>query len=329
MKPGVKHIAALVLVLFLGIAAEPAAGDELVEFEGLIEPYEMVNVGAPVEGVVEQINVQRSASVRKGDPLIVLESSVERAAVERARVMAASMGDIALEKERLAFALRRHARVGQPLSSTAMSAEEKDQAATEVTLARARLQKAGEAILLARLDLERAQALLAQRTIKSPISGIVVERFIAPGEYAHNQPLLKLAQIDPLRVEVILPAEMFGRIRPGMKADVKPESRVDSSFDSIVVIVDRVIDPATGTFGVRLELPNPDYRLPSGLKCTVRFPEAKETVSPTGTKNPLEADKLSGGAWQQGNVRIGSIKVFSDRDQEAARQEPLLAGVKR
>jgi hypothetical protein len=38
-----------------------------------------------------------------------------------------------------------------------------------------------------------------------------------------------------------------------------------------VTLMDRVIDPASGTFGVRLELPNPDYAIPSGLHCRVRF----------------------------------------------------------
>jgi hypothetical protein len=38
-----------------------------------------------------------------------------------------------------------------------------------------------------------------------------------------------------------------------------------------VTVVDRVVDAASGTFGVRLELPNPDYKLPGGLKCDIRF----------------------------------------------------------
>jgi multidrug efflux pump subunit AcrA (membrane-fusion protein) len=39
-----------------------------------------------------------------------------------------------------------------------------------------------------------------------------------------------------------------------------------------VTVVDRVVDAASGTFGVRLELPNPGYKLPAGLKCKTRFP---------------------------------------------------------
>jgi membrane fusion protein (multidrug efflux system) len=39
-----------------------------------------------------------------------------------------------------------------------------------------------------------------------------------------------------------------------------------------VTIVDQVFDAASGTIGIRLELPNSDYALPAGLKCQVRFP---------------------------------------------------------
>ena len=140
-----------------------------------------------------------------------------------------------------------------------------------MAVASAQLQKAMDNRKLARLDLERAQAMLNQRIIKSPISGVVVERFVGLGEFVDNQPLLRLAQMDPLRVEVVLPSEMFRKIKPGMKAYVVPENETDTLYSSTVMIVDRVIDPASGTFGVRLELPNPDYRLPSGLKCKVRF----------------------------------------------------------
>ena len=53
-----------------------------------------------------------------------------------------------------------------------------------------------------------------------------------------------------------------------------------------------MIDPASNTFGVRLELPNPDYRLPSGLKCTVRFVgvTAAEPVPAATTANPAAVD---------------------------------------
>jgi multidrug efflux pump subunit AcrA (membrane-fusion protein) len=107
--------------------------------------------------------------------------------------------------------------------------------------------------------------------IKSPISGVVVERYVSPGEYVNNQPLLRVAQIDPLRVETIVPAQMFSRIFPGMPATIVPELPQYGEQTATVTIVDKVIDAASSTFGVRLELPNAEQQMPSGLRCLVRF----------------------------------------------------------
>lgn len=270
----------LVVVGMICSCAAPLFAEGLGEFEGLIEPFELVNVGTPVAGVVLDVNVKRSSSVKQGESLVVLESSVEEAVVERARVLAAVEGEISLQKESLAFAKRMYRRVEELFGSDVISAEKHDQAATEVTLARARLQKARENRDIAKLDLQRANAMLSRRTIKSPISGIVVERFVGPGEFVDSQPLMTVAQMDPLRVEVVLPVALFNQIQPGMLASVSTELDSETHYNSTVTIVDRVIDPASGTFGVRLELPNPDYRLPSGLKCLVRFQGEDGSVLP-------------------------------------------------
>jgi multidrug efflux pump subunit AcrA (membrane-fusion protein) len=72
-------------------------------------------------------------------------------------------------------------------------------------------------------------------------------------------------------VEVIMPVRTLGSVKVGMQAQVKPEAPVGGVYKAKVTIVDKVVDAASGTFGVRLELPNPDYRLPPGLKCKVLF----------------------------------------------------------
>ena len=124
---------------------------------------------------------------------------------------------------------------------------------------------------LAYLELNRTTAEIALRTLKSPINGVVVERYMHPGEFPKQERILKLAQIDPLRVEAYAPVALLGKITVGMQAVVKPEDPVKGEFPAKVTVVDRVVDAASGTFGVRLELPNPDLKLPAGLKCTVRF----------------------------------------------------------
>lgn len=124
---------------------------------------------------------------------------------------------------------------------------------------------------LADLELNRTTAEVALRTLKSPINGVVVERYMHPGEFPKQERVLKLAQIDPLRVEVYAPVALLGKIAVGMTGLVKPEEPVKGEYQGKVTVVDKVVDAASGTFGVRMEVPNPDMKLPAGLKCTVRF----------------------------------------------------------
>jgi hypothetical protein len=98
---------------------------------------------------------------------------------------------------------------------------------------------------------------------------VVLERLLSPGESAGASPILRLARLDPLRVEAFLPVDLLGKITPGMSARVMPE--VGGAHAATVAVADRVADPASATFGVRLELPNPGYRLPAGIRCRVRF----------------------------------------------------------
>jgi membrane fusion protein (multidrug efflux system) len=124
---------------------------------------------------------------------------------------------------------------------------------------------------LADLELNRTAAEVALRTIRSPINGVVVERFMHPGEFPKQERILKLAQIDPLRVEAYAPVAMLGKISVGAQAVIKPEDPVGGNHTAKVTVVDHVVDAASGTFGVRMELPNPDFKLPAGLRCTVKF----------------------------------------------------------
>jgi hypothetical protein len=88
----------------------------------------------------------------------------------------------------------------------------------------------------------------------------------------------------------------------GMQAEVMPESPVGGVYEARVTVVDRVIDAASGMFGVRLELPNPSYHLPAGLKCQVHF--RREEGSPGQTSSllpsPPSASRETLGSWPDG-----------------------------
>jgi multidrug efflux pump subunit AcrA (membrane-fusion protein) len=168
---------------------------------------------------------------------------------------------------------RAHLRNEGLFQKSLIAAEKMDEVETVKRLAELTLLEATDNRRLAELKLQRVTALLARRTIRSPITGVVVERLLGPGEFAHDEkPVLKLAQLDPLRVEVFAPVALLGSIRVGQQAEVTPQAPINGTYTARVTVVDRVVDAASGLFGVRLELPNRDHRLPAGLKCRVRLP---------------------------------------------------------
>ena len=86
--------------------------------------------------------------------------------------------------------------------------------------------------------------------------------------------IFRLVVLDPLHVEVVVPVAKYGSIKPGMRAEIIPEVAVGKSkLVARVKVIDRMVDAPSGTFGVRLELANPNYDIPSGIKCKARFPD--------------------------------------------------------
>ena len=101
------------------------------------------------------------------------------------------------------------------------------------------------------LELQRTTTKVALRTIKSPVNGVVVERFMHPGEFPKQEKILKIAQIDPLRFEVYAPVALLEKIAVGMTAHSKPEPPLTGEYAARVTVVDRVMGAASGTFGIR------------------------------------------------------------------------------
>jgi RND family efflux transporter MFP subunit len=241
------------------------------EFDGLIEPRMVVKAGSGVYGIIDTVTVDRGDIVKAGQVVATLQSGVERATMELAQARAEMDATIKAKKEELEFAIRRQNRLKDLYDRKALPFNDWDDAETKRILAELQLAEALENRKLAEMELRRATEVVNRMTVKSPVTGVVVERFLSPGEYIENQAILKLAQIDPLYVEVIMPVKMLGSVKVGMKGSVKPEAPVGGVYTAKVIVVDRVVDAASGTLGIRLELPNPEYRLPPGLKCKVAF----------------------------------------------------------
>ena len=271
--------------------ANQRAIDDMQDFDCIIEPGEVVDVGSAVSGIIEQVYVDIGDAVELGMPLSKLNSSVEQAALKLAKAKAAFTGSIEAHKENAAYSLRSKTRNQRLYSKSAISLQEIDQLETELRVAQIQVRQAKNAHQIAELDYLRTAELFKQRTILSPISGVVVERFNAAGEFVKDKPLMRLAQLDPLKVEIIVPVEYMRHIPIGLQAEVTPIAPGYGKQLATVERIDRVADTASGTFGVRLSLPNPDKTMPGGLRCQLSF-LSEENIEKTESIDSTTVDSV-------------------------------------
>lgn len=258
--------------IFLWLGARDAMA-QLQEFDGLIEPKVTANVGSNTPGILESVSVDRGDVVKEGQVVATLQAGVEKSTMELAKARAELDATIKAKRAEMEFADRSKQRKKELYEKKTLSFQEWDEAETRRMLAELALNEALEAKRLAELEYKRSVEVVKRMSIRSPVNGVVVERYLHQGEYIEDKPVMRLAQIDPLHVEVIMPVSMLGSVKNGMVAEVRPEAPVGGVYKAKVTIVDKVVDAASGTYGVRLELPNPDYKLPPGLKCKVLFPK--------------------------------------------------------
>lgn len=244
-------------------------------YECLIEPNQKIELRSPVEALIADVLVQRGSFVKKGQVLVQLESGVEQAALASARYRSIMEGQIRSAEARVNNSRDKHRRRDELSRQNFISAQDRDDALAEMRVAESDLIEAKDNRELSALEARRLDELLKQRTLVSPFNGVVMERLQEPGELAFTgegaRPILKLAQINPLRVEVVLPVGLHGSIKVGTRAEVEVEPPLKGRYKASVKIVDKVVDSASGTFGVRLELPNPNGDIPAGVKCRARF----------------------------------------------------------
>lgn len=263
-----KHIRWVIVAAAAPLATQ-AQG--VVGFDCLIEPSQVVEVRSPVDGLIGSVNVKRGDAIRRGQVLLDLQSGAERAAVEGARYRAQMDGQIASAKNRVQYATAKLARLTELQASNYASAQARDEADAERRLAESELLAATESRELAKIDLRRAQEQLALRTMYAPFNGVVLDRMLNPGDLAEagsgRKPALKIAQVDPLKVDIVVPAAGFAAAKVGANVTIVPKG-LGGKYSAKVSMVDKVVDAASGTFVMRVELPNPTLAIPGGVRCT-------------------------------------------------------------
>jgi len=234
---------ALAALPLLAVPAS-AAGIDASQLSCVVLPSQYLKLSSPVPGIVRGVRVERGDRVRRGQPLLELIADVENAQAE-------------LAKSKSDLLHRKLARNQDAIQRKLLSDMERDQLESDAKMAQQ--------------EYEVARRTAAQKTTLSPIEGIVVSRKAEPGQYAGTEPIFELASLDPLNVELVFKVDAYGKLKPGSAATIALGAPVGGIRKGTVAIVDKVIDARSGTFGVRVKLPNPGLAIPSGVSCKAAF----------------------------------------------------------
>lgn len=213
---------------------------EFGELSCLVEPGRQATLSSQVPGVIENILVEPGDQVDVGDTLFSLKHDVELASV-------------ALERARAAYAERRVQRNQRMADRGMLSESERDEIDTEMRLAR--------------MQVNLANARLEQMEHRAPFAGFIAERLAEEGEYIDATPVLELVQLDPLRIEAIMPLTAYGAIELGDTLAVELLAPIDRVVRAEVMRVDRSIDASSNTFAVGMRLDNSEGEVPAGINC--------------------------------------------------------------
>ena len=257
----------------------PPGMDEARPTDCLIEPSAVVKVNSGVEGVIQSVYVDRGDIVGRGQVVAQLRADVDQAGAAAAQARANNVYTVRAAETRAAY-LDSVRKRSEEISGY-LAADAVDEARANARAAAEERRAAAEDQRVAKLEYVQSQRILAEKTVRSPVAGIVTERVMSPGEYrgADATHIVTIAQVNPLHVEVFAPIAQLDSVKLGDEITIFPEQPVGGEYRATVKVVDRVFDAASGTFGMRLELPNPDYALPAGLRCTIAFDGASRRVS--------------------------------------------------
>ena len=162
-------------------------------------------------------------------------------------------------------------------------------AQAEFKVAQAIAETAGAAIIVAQKQTEELNVLMGYATIRAPFKGVVTSRNVDPGDLvqnaqtsaqAGNNPLFTIAQLDQVRVRVLIPQRDVALADVGDKAQFKHDVQSEVILEGAISRVSKWLEPKTRTMMVEIDLPNPDHQLLPGIfgQVTIMLEERQDQL---------------------------------------------------
>lgn len=218
---------------------QPVPMRDILVLPGKTEAWEDVLVPSDMVGTVEWIGPREGDSVKKGELIAKVDASYLKAVLDQAQ----AAFDLADEIYR---------RRAELFEKSLIAKEELDRSHTERRVAEG--------------DLRRASVEYQRGFIHSPINGVVNHLFVDKGEFiGRGDPLADIVNIERIKVEVDVPEMDVRFFEKGQEAMIRIDAFPENSIQGRVDFVAYKAAPATKTFTVKVNIPNPEQRIRPGM----------------------------------------------------------------
>jgi len=260
--------------------SSPALADQngiLLTTSGYIINRERIELSPRFVGIVRWIGAKKGDPVKKGQVVVLLDDSEQRARVTEAE------GRLARAQAALQIGRTRFNRLRTLREQRVESEQQLDDAQAEVTAAEAGLRE-----VQGLLDFARWQ--LAWTVIRSPIDGVVLEKvadeneLVSPqsfgGDKGPSTALLAVADPQDLQVEIDLNESDLSKVWLGQPCRVTPEAYPDHVYNGYVAEIAPEANRQKGTLQIKVQVKDPDRYLVPELSAKVDFLASYPPVSP-------------------------------------------------
>ena len=235
---------------------------------GTFKPVQGIDVAPQVGGLVDAVDFESGQEVSKGTPLIDIDASTEQADLKSGMAQMKN-ADLSLTRQQQLIS------GGNTSRATVDSA----QATRDVAAA----------------AVDRAKAIIAQKSIAAPFAGRLGIRKVDVGQYVSpGTALVTLTQLDPIYVDFPVPEQQLGAIATGQTVEVKVDGFPDDTFNGAIKSIDSRFSQDSRSVVVRAEIRNGDKKLLPGMFANVAVlagaPRDVVTVPKTGVTYSLYGD---------------------------------------
>ena len=241
-------------------SAEIGQVREILLLTGALKPRESVDVTPKATGRLEKTHFRVGDRVGRGDLIAELEDDELQQRVRRAEAaIAVSEANVAQRKAELENTKANLARAQQLFEEELLSPQEFEQQKTGLTMIEAQVELAAAQVEQARAELRELRIQLEQTKIYAPLDGDVALRYVDEGALVSpNSPIIRLVNLAVMVTQGNVPERNVGKLRVGNEAEVRVDALPDRVFRGRVARISPVLDAATRSALIEIDIPNPE-----------------------------------------------------------------------